>query len=255
MISRPLFVSTPVGPLAGIVTLPDDAPSALVMVLQGFGGTRSAVNQMLTRLARSLADDGVATLRADYAGASESFDAGEEERVAGVRALVSAFRDLVPGAPLFLVASCYGVAPAISVLREVEVSGVAVVSPLIVPKDMPMLVHLYSQPVRRALGRLRHRVRYGSQRRRAISQAEEVDTQDALTELAATLPTFVLTGGDDRTTGDLRAFLASLPESSAVELEVVDGCALHASTTFAAQAAMQDGIRRWMARNLDTARP
>ena len=252
MIERPLFVPTPDGPLAAMLTLPDGDPAALVMVMQGYGGTRSGANQMLTRLAHALAAEGVATLRADYAGAAESFDAGPSERVAGVRTLVEASRTVVPNAPLYLVASCYGVGPAVHVAADIDVAGIAVVSPLIIDRTPKFVVNLRSKPVRRAIGRLRHRLRYGSRRVPPVEQSDNVDTQDGMRELATRAPLFVLGGSEDRTTQALYDFLETMPEP--VELEVAEGCAIHSSTTPEAQFAMQDGVRRWMVRNIGSNR-
>jgi pimeloyl-ACP methyl ester carboxylesterase len=69
----PIFVPFGEDHIAAIVTVPDDAPRGLVQLLQGGGGqSRSHRNRTWIRLARGLADRGIASVRMDYLGLGDS---------------------------------------------------------------------------------------------------------------------------------------------------------------------------------------
>jgi hypothetical protein len=58
--------------LAAVLCVPEEAPRALVLLLQGGSSTRGHNNQKWTRLARELAGLGIASVRMDYAGMGDS---------------------------------------------------------------------------------------------------------------------------------------------------------------------------------------
>jgi pimeloyl-ACP methyl ester carboxylesterase len=63
---HPVFIPFRDERLAGIVTLPDEVPRGLVLLLQGMGAPRSHKYRLWTRTARLLAERGFASLRFDY---------------------------------------------------------------------------------------------------------------------------------------------------------------------------------------------
>ncbi len=61
------------GGIAGTLNVPDGAANApAVLMLHGFGSSKDEVGGMYTRLAKSLADKGVASLRIDFQGFGKS---------------------------------------------------------------------------------------------------------------------------------------------------------------------------------------
>ena len=68
----PLFVPHDSGHLAAVLTVPDDDADGLVVLVTGIGAPRSHRFQMWTRLARRLADRGLASVRFDYHGMGDS---------------------------------------------------------------------------------------------------------------------------------------------------------------------------------------
>ena len=68
----PVFVPYGNEHLAATLTLPDNDPEALVLLLAGTGAPRSHRFQLWTRTARALADQGLASVRMDYRGIGDS---------------------------------------------------------------------------------------------------------------------------------------------------------------------------------------
>ena len=66
MTEYPLFLPFNGERLASVLTVPDDDPRALVLLLQGMGSPRSHKYRLWTRAARELAGRGLASLRFDY---------------------------------------------------------------------------------------------------------------------------------------------------------------------------------------------
>jgi len=68
----PLFVPCEEEHLAAVLTVPDDAATALVLLLTGTGAPRSHRFQLWTRTARALAEHRIASIRMDYRGIGDS---------------------------------------------------------------------------------------------------------------------------------------------------------------------------------------
>jgi alpha/beta superfamily hydrolase len=68
----PVFVPYAEERLAAVLSVPEEDPAALVVLLQGTGAPRSHRFQLWTRTARALADRGVASVRLDYRGIGDS---------------------------------------------------------------------------------------------------------------------------------------------------------------------------------------
>jgi hypothetical protein len=58
--------------LAAVLTVPESSPRGLVLLLQGLGASRSHKNRVWTRLARTLAGRGIASVRMDYPDLGDS---------------------------------------------------------------------------------------------------------------------------------------------------------------------------------------
>ena len=65
-VDHPIFVPFDREYLAGVVTTPETEPRGLVLLLQGLGASRSHRYNLWTRIARQLADRGIASVRMDY---------------------------------------------------------------------------------------------------------------------------------------------------------------------------------------------
>ena len=75
---HPVLIPTSEGPVGGIVSAPDGAPRARMVLIPGYGRpARSGVNGFWTRLARSLAELGIVVLRADLSREGETLPIGE----------------------------------------------------------------------------------------------------------------------------------------------------------------------------------
>jgi len=68
----PVFVPYRNEHLSAVVTVPDARPAALALLLSGTGAPRSHRFQLWTRIARSLAERGLASVRMDYRGVGDS---------------------------------------------------------------------------------------------------------------------------------------------------------------------------------------
>jgi pimeloyl-ACP methyl ester carboxylesterase len=75
----PVFIPHEEEHLGAIATVPDGEPRAMILLLTGTGAPRSHRFQMWTKAARSLAENGIASLRLDYLGIGDS--TGESDEV------------------------------------------------------------------------------------------------------------------------------------------------------------------------------
>jgi alpha-beta hydrolase superfamily lysophospholipase len=261
MIEEPFLLPTSRGPIAAVLGLPDDEPRAAVMVVQGFFGTRAGLNQTWSRLARALNEEGIATLRSDYSGLGESWDADPLERIAGVRALAEWFEERTPGVPLLVVAHCYGLAPAAALARDdPRVVGAAVLSPPFFPAyesrgalSVASARRIVLRRVRQLPRRLAYRARYGPATRIDFARMEGNHPSVDLENLVANTPTWILVGSKDSCTEPVRELLPLLQTKGHVELEVVEGMALHGAADAGAQRIILDGMRAWVRRCVETA--
>jgi alpha-beta hydrolase superfamily lysophospholipase len=262
MTDSPILLRTSAGVISAMLTTPDREPVATVVVVQGWSGTRAGANRIWPLLATDLARDGIATLRTDYAGMGESWDARVSARVAGVRELVQSYRDSRPGTPLLFVAHCFGLTPALAVCRVQDgVIGAAVVIPPIWPEAPSSTAPLGRRLVRKVRGRLgalrrlpvrtAYALRYGAGAVRMGQlrhDHEEVEGREELTELVRRVPTWMLVGEHDLCLAPTQQLLPELREVGDVELETVDGLVLRAATPADAQAAIRSRVGAWARR-------
>jgi alpha/beta superfamily hydrolase len=261
MIEEPLLLPTTVGPIAAILTLPDDAPRAIVLIIPAAGGTRAGVNQVWTRFARSACESGAAVLRAEYAGLGESWDADPRERSAGIRDIARWACERTSDLPLLLVVNCFGLDPASLICRERAVAGAAVLLPpifgargrgaLAAGPTLNDRVQTKLGQVRVLPRRVAFRVRYGSAHGTGwMEQTTYEQPIPALGELVSSTPTWLLMGSHDACTKPVHRLLPTLRERGPVEVTVIDGLMLQAQTTPEAQDAICDNIVAWVERSL-----
>ena len=261
MTNEPVLLPTSHGPIAAMVGLPGGAPRAAVLVVQGQGGSRAGVNQTWKRLAQSLVAEGYATLRSDYSGVMESWNADPRERIDGVRELVRWFGERTDGAPLLVVSSCYGLSPAAALARDgAALLGAAVITPPLWFGSETPKISLVNRKrrtiVRRASGlprRLAYRVRYGPARASFFEQAERGNPISDLEDLVAGTPTWMFAGSKDVCIKPLQELLPHLKERGTVELEVVDDATLYGAPSPIAQSAIYERVRAWVHRCTTTA--
>jgi hypothetical protein len=120
--------------VAGVVTIPDDEPRALVALLQGGGGaTRSYHNSTWTIASRDLARRGLATLRMDWVGIGDSTGSFSQTLATPPAEVLRAFLEVAVRATdlhrLGLAAECGGAATALALADDLaaRVDSVAVI--------------------------------------------------------------------------------------------------------------------------------
>lgn len=241
MTDHPVLIPTSEGPVGGVVSEPEGALRAGLLLLPGYGRpARSGVNSFWTRTARDLAERGVAVLRIDYSREGETLPMGEDvsgqanKRQLDGRLLDEVlpwFRGRLDGIEMLLAGVCSGARGAIELAGRDHPDAVAGTF-LIVP-------HL--------------RVLEGAERPSAPSEGtEELDDPDAVDPLVvdcfrtilSRAPSWILVGEHD--TPDV-ALLERLlgPTTHELEVETVPDVALH----FLDQPILQeDAGRRLVAR-------
>ena len=261
MIEEPVLLSTSIGPMAGVLTLPNERPVAAVYVLQGWACPRSDANQMWATLARSLSNSGIATLRADYAGRGESWDADKHRRVMGAQEVGRWFDGRVGDVPWVVLAYCYGLTPAVAVCRERDnVLGVAVVNPPMsanrVTRVKPSLrrrLETVATSLRLFPRRAAYRLRFGPAQTWHTKQTVVGHPARELAELTRFTPTWIFTSSEDSSLGSVRSVLATLDETSVVELEINGEVDMRDARTPEAQHALVEGVEAYVHRCLASA--
>jgi pimeloyl-ACP methyl ester carboxylesterase len=79
----PIFVPFEGDQVAAVIAVPEEQPRALVVLLTGTGATRSHRFQLWTRVARTLAERGLASARLDYLGIGDSTGSSREVTMQG----------------------------------------------------------------------------------------------------------------------------------------------------------------------------
>jgi dienelactone hydrolase len=141
MTDHAAIVPTSAGPVGAIVSEPEGEPRGALALLQGGGAPcRAGINAHWTRLARDLAELGVAVLRFDFAGEGESTMVGERvPREIGwrrntdlelLREIVPWFRERAGVEELLVAGSCHGARVGLDLAAEdPRVRGVFAVVP------------------------------------------------------------------------------------------------------------------------------
>lgn len=235
MTDHPVLIPTSESPAGGIVSEPPGETRAALLLMPGYGRpARSGVNAFWTRVARSLAEAGVVTLRADYSREGETLPIGVGgsgqawKRDLDLRLfeqILSWFREAVGEVPMLLAGSCSGARLAIELAgRDPEsIAGTFLVVPYL-----------------RALPEL------GTEGTPAAANLDPV-APSVVDDMRATLthsPSWILMGeGDDADVRLLQRRLGTTPHD--IEVEVVPNVAIHLMD----QPHIQDEVgRRLIAR-------
>jgi pimeloyl-ACP methyl ester carboxylesterase len=249
MINEALLLETTVGPIAAVLTLPDEAPVAGVFVLEGSVGSRTGANQLWVRLARSLSAEGIATLRADYAGVAESWGADLHETIAASRELGQWFTERLGGEGIVIVGHCLGLAHAAALCRDHDnVLGVALVVP---PVYSSTAVSTTRSP-RRLARKVVARIRYWRARRR-YKQSEDIDPKVALVEIVQRVPTWILIGTGNIYFPGVSALVPELQRVGDLQVEVAEGVTVDPAKSPEAQALILEGVSTWVRRCVQSA--
>jgi hypothetical protein len=276
---HPVLVGTSGGVIGAIVTEPAEPARAAAVLLEGWEGTRAGNDQIWVKIADGLADLGVVSLRHDYAGIGDSADAPVEQRPTSTGELVAWFRERTADLDLLVVATCYGVVPAVDAVRaEGGARAVALVTPATGRRAAARRATVAVVRARGIGGRFRWvrstvyrrgrrttmaarrlamrsyaRVRYGVDPgpRAVPAELVTIDAAALARELIALTPVWVLTGGDDLDADALASLAPDLTADGRFELEVVDDQLLHASANPAAQHITTERVLAWARRHMD----
>jgi hypothetical protein len=229
--AEPVLIETCAGVIGAVIVSPVQPPRGAVAILPGVGSTRAGSNQMFVRMASSLAEVGVASIRFDYAGTGESHLCPPSRLSEATAQVIAWFRESC-ATSLMLVADCSGV---IAAHREVvsgrPVLGVAVVR--------PAFVAAWPRPSRRrrlraAAGRVKRaprdallRLCHGAPDPKVLAIWMKTDltalahTGDLLAEISRRVPLWVLTAETDPATPVLHCLDDRLAAGVSYELEVL----------------------------------
>jgi hypothetical protein len=136
MTEHPLFVPTPDGHVAAVVTVPHGEPRGLVLLLAGTGRHNAIGSTLSASLSVALAGHGLASARLDYGGVgdspglvdrwSPSDNAAATEQA---RAVLSTARDALGVERFAEVGTCYGSRVALSLVEEPGCVGAICLAP------------------------------------------------------------------------------------------------------------------------------
>jgi pimeloyl-ACP methyl ester carboxylesterase len=233
MTDRPVLIPTAEGAVGGIVSAPPAEPRAAMVLLPGYGRpARSGANSFWTRVARSLADLGVLTLRVDYSREGETIPIGVGgsgqawKRDLDLRLLDQVLswyrRRLGADVTLFLGGACSGGRLAI------ELAGR---HPEAVAETFLVVPYLRSLP------------RLGTEGTAEATDLDPVDPAvvDCMRRMLARGPCWTLTGEkDDFDLFELRRRLGATPHE--LQIEVAPDVILH----FLDQPHLQETTERWL---------
>jgi pimeloyl-ACP methyl ester carboxylesterase len=205
MTEFPVFVPHGDEHIAAVITVPGSHPRALVHLLQGGGGqSRSHRNRTWVRLARGLADKGIASVRMDYPGLGDStgFPSFEVESppVEAALAVVRVSLGAVGVDTFAVVGNCIGIPTAIEMATRIPCATVVCVVPTSLHQLMQMSEARHAGGARRAMGKrlptLRRVVR--DLRRRGIGRSRSATRlRPELATILRSTSVMILHGGTD----------------------------------------------------------
>jgi len=121
---HPFFVPFGEDNLSTVVTLPSDPPQGLAILLQGLGAPRSHRYSLWTRIARTVANRGLASVRFDYRGMGDSTGtcAADLNQPPSAEALVVVKRtaEMLDTPRVAAVGNCMGARTALTVALGLE---------------------------------------------------------------------------------------------------------------------------------------
>jgi hypothetical protein len=132
----PIFVPSGDDHVAAVVTVPDEQPRGIVLLLAGTGRHNAIGSTLSARLSVELARSGLASARLDYAGAGDSpglvdrWSPAESGAVADqVRAVLSVVREALGVERFAEVGTCYGSRVALSLVDDPSCLGAVCLAP------------------------------------------------------------------------------------------------------------------------------
>jgi pimeloyl-ACP methyl ester carboxylesterase len=266
----PAFLPHGDGQLALVMTLPDDDPSGMVLLLTGGAAARSHRFQLWTRTARRLADEGLASVRFDYLGTGDSTGELPEWHISNIpidQALaVAGFAMQVAGTKdLAVVGNCIGARLALEVAASMPEcrTAVCIRTPVLQPTAL-------ADVITRARGwKVASVVRSHPLLRRLVAQPLARGKQKGSGRIRALLDQALGHGSllflyceEDFTFGqqvrsELGKTLAGLSEQhrGRFELRVLPGQGLKGFESLAIQEAVIDAVVGWMVSAWSPTRP
>jgi dienelactone hydrolase len=268
MKDRAAIVPTAAGPVGAIVSEPAGAPRGALMLLQGGGDPcRAGVNACWARLARGLADRGIAVLRFDFTAEGDSTMAGEgiarevgwrrNADLAIMHELAPWFLEGVGTSDLLVAGSCHGGRVAMDFAGEdPHVKGAFLMVPYL--WNLPPNLRPEKQAVRqKSLPRAAELFDQGSSevgsQRASGGEVEAITDESPLEEslvesCRAALrhgPVWILIGeGDSQKPVELKRRLGTAGEELAVE--VVAGMIIHPITHPETQELVSGRLLKWV---------
>jgi len=173
----PVFVAAGADRVAAVVTAPDrQPPRGVVLLLAGTGRHIAIGSTLSARLSERLAEEGLASVRLDYAGSGDSpglvshWDPAEiAATTAQARAVLDVAREALDVKPFAEVGTCYGSRIALSLVEDPSCTGAVCLAPPIL--DVGGLGRM-SRGVRD--GRVGALVRSNATLRRALAPARRL---------------------------------------------------------------------------------
>ena len=243
MSDHPVLIPTSLGPVEGMVSEPEAPRRAALMFVHGAGrDRRSGINAVWARMARDLADLGVAVLRADFGRRTESngslvrralgqTDAMWKQDVVVRHEIAEWWREKLGTSELWVAGSCYGARVAIHLAaRNPAISRLFLI--------VPFLRRRYTgwQRLQRRLAPRDHMPIHRLAARDLIAVVDRI-------------PVAVLYGEHDGYDPVvLRQQLGAAED--AYELELIPGLALHPVSSTEVQAVVLERTIGWASRSL-----
>jgi pimeloyl-ACP methyl ester carboxylesterase len=132
----PLWVSTDSGPVASVVTVPDEDPRGVVLTLAGAGRHIAIGSTMSALVSEQVAGYGLASVRFDYSGVGDSPGAVREWRLSDVESatgqtleLMKTVSELVGVSQFAVVGTCYGSRVALNLVEHPACLGAVCLAP------------------------------------------------------------------------------------------------------------------------------
>jgi alpha-beta hydrolase superfamily lysophospholipase len=133
----PVFVAAGADRVAAVVTAPDrQPPRGVVLLLAGTGRHIAIGSTLSARLSERLAEEGLASVRLDYAGSGDSpglvpyWDPAEiAATTAQARAALDVAREALDVEPFAEVGTCYGSRIALSLVEDPSCTGAVCLAP------------------------------------------------------------------------------------------------------------------------------
>ena len=152
---RPLFVPFGSGHLAAVLTLPASGSRGLVLLLQGWGATRSHRNRVWTRTARALADRGIASIRFDYPRVGDSTGEArpdwEAPPIDEALAIAKIGRSMTRVRDVAVIGNCMGARTALAIATQLE--ACRAVACILINRPEALVEHRHQGQARRTLGK------------------------------------------------------------------------------------------------------